>query len=119
MNRDTLRLLGGSLCLGVAFFLFVFGPLPTAEALYRHGLWPRLTPEELQAELKQRYKITVTRCEEGTNGWDYICWRPPERAKRTDKLGVQGSPFGVGSWVELRPGPVPSREEYRTRAKPR
>jgi len=122
MNRGTLQLLGGSVCLGAVVLVFTVGVLPIAEALYAYGLWPRLTAQELPLHLKQRYRITVRECSEGTNGWDYICQLPPQRPgvrQFYDKLGVLGSPFGVGVMVELRPGPVPAREDYRTGVTPR
>lgn len=116
VNKGTLQLFGGSVCLGAVLLVFTVGVLPIAEALYDYGLWPRLTPEELPLHLKQEYRITVSECAKGTNGWHYICQLPPPRPgvrQFFDKLGVQGSPFGVGVMVELRPGPVPAWEDRK------
>jgi hypothetical protein len=107
--------LGGSVLLGVAVVVFLAGPLRVADALYAYGLWPRLTPEEVRLKLKDS-GVTVTECATGTNGWQYICQLPSGRRgvrQFYDKLGVQGSPFGIGLWTDLPPGPIPSWESYK------
>jgi hypothetical protein len=117
MAKDTRRLLAGSALLGVALLVLAFGPLPIADALYAYGLWPRLTPDEVLVKLQRDYRMTVSECATGTNGWQYICQIPGRPGIRQfyDKLGVQGSPFGIGVMVELRPGPIPFRESYLNR----
>jgi hypothetical protein len=117
MANDTRRLLGGSTLLCVAVTVFAFGPLPIANALYACGLWPRLTPDEVLVKLQRDYKVNVSECVTGSNGWQYICQLPGRPGIRQfyDKLGVEGSPFGIGLTVELRPGPIPSRESYLNR----
>jgi len=114
MNRGAVQVLGGSLCLVV----FTVGLLPIADALYASGLWPRLTPEELQLKLQRDYRMNVGQCTHGTNGWEYICQLPGKPGVRQffDRLAVQGSPFGTFRvMVELRPGPVPSSDSYLSR----
>ena len=113
MAKDTVRLLGGSALFAVGVMVYGFGVLPIADALYAYGLWPRLTPEEVLIKLQRDYRVNVSECVTGTNGGstsaiDHL-GRPGVR-QFYDKLGVQGSPFGIGSWVDLRPGPIPSRE---------
>ena len=78
MNRDTLGLAGTSALVGVVLVVFLFGPLPVAEGLYRAGLWPRLTPDEVREKYLTAYHIDLTRCSKGVNGWDYICERPAD-----------------------------------------
>jgi hypothetical protein len=121
MNRDTLRLLGGSLLMCVAL-LILFWPvagLPFANGLYAWGLWPRMTPEDVLYTM-QRQKATVSKCAAGTNGWEFLCDVPGRPGIRQfyDKLGVQGGAFGIAVVVELPPGPVPSWESVRDRRSP-
>ena len=112
MNRDALGLAGATALVGVVLVVFVFGPGPMAEGLYRAGLWPR-HPDEVRERFWTRHQIEMTGCSEGVNGWDYVCEAPP-RSRRADydKLGVMGSVFGLGSWSPLPPGPVPDRSAY-------
>ncbi len=112
MNRDTLGLAGTTALVGVVLVVFLFGPLPVAEGLYRTGLWPRLTPDEVREQSWTDYHITLTRCSKGVNGWDYICEPPADPKRQYDKVGVMGSVFGIGSWSDLPPGPVPDRAAY-------
>ena len=121
MNRDTLRLLGRSILMGVAL-LILFWPvagLPFANALYDWGLWPRMTPEDVLYSM-QRQKMNVSKCAAGTNGWEFLCEVPARPGIRQfhDKLGVQGGAFGIVVTVELPPGPVPSWESVRDRRSP-
>jgi hypothetical protein len=112
MAKGTSRL-GVGVLLGLLYVLWSAW-YPVAGGLYAVGLWPRLTPEEVALKLKADYRVTVTHCAHGTNGWEYICQLPTRPGKRQffDKLGVYGSPRGIGHWVELRPGPIPSREAH-------
>ncbi len=112
MIKGTLQIIGGSLCL----LVFLVGVAPIADALYACGLWPRLTPEELQIRLQRTYSTRVTECAYGTNGWEYICKlgpTPPGVRQFYDKIGVQGSPYGAGAISEMRPGPVPAWKGVR------
>ena len=121
MNRDTLNLAGTTALVGVALVVFVFGPGPMAEGLYRAGLWPRLTPDEVRELSLTKYHINLTSCSKGVNGWDYIC-EPggrPDPKYPYDKVGVMGSVFGVGSWSDLPPGPVPNRSAYEAEGQAR
>lgn len=114
MNEDTLWLAGASAVVAIVFAVFVFGPLPVAEGLYRAGLWPRLTPEEVREQLSTKYGTHVAACSAGVNGWDYVCG-PLERSQspvRPDKLAVTGSVLGIRSMTSLPPGPVPDRAAY-------
>jgi hypothetical protein len=87
--------------------------------LYRAGLWPRLTPDEVREQSWTDYHITLTRCSKGVNGWDYICEPPADPKRQYDKVGVMGSVFGIGSWSDLPPGPVPDRSAYEAEARAR
>jgi hypothetical protein len=98
--------------------VFLIGPLPVAEGLYRAGLWPRLTPDEVREKFWTRYHIDLTRCSKGVNGWDYLCEPPADPNRHYDKVGVMGSVFGIGSWSEFPPGPVPDRSAFEARDGP-
>ena len=116
VNRDTVRLAGVTALVGVVLVAFVFGPYPVAQGLYRAGLWPRLTPDEVSEQ-----DTSLTRCSEGVNGWDYICERPadPKRYLAEAKIGVMGSVFGIGWSTELPPGPVPDRSAFEAESRAR
>jgi hypothetical protein len=119
VGRDTLKLAGGSAIVGIVLLVFVFGPLRVADGLYRVGLWPRLTPDEVYQEMSARYlNRSVTGCTEGLNGWDYICELDPKQNKFYDKIAVMGGAFGIAWWTELPPGPVPDREAYVETTRP-
>ena len=119
MNKDTLRLAGTTVLVGVVLVVFVFGPLPMADGLYRAGLWPRLTPDEVREESWTKYHMDLTRCSKGVNGWDYICEPPADLKRQHDKVGVMGSVFGIGSFSYLPPGPVPNRSAYEAEGQAR
>jgi hypothetical protein len=107
VNRDRLGFVGASALATVGLVVFLFGPLPIAEGLYRAGLWRRLTPDDVREQFGTKYHKDLLRCSKGVNGWDYIC--ELDKNRFYDKLGVMGSVFGIGWWAELPPGPVPDR----------
>lgn len=120
MSQDTLKLGGASAIVGIVLLVFVFGPLRIADGLYRAGLLPRLTPDEVYQELSTKYHSkSVTGCSTGLNGWDYVCNLDPKQNKFYDKIAVMGGPFGIAWWTELPPGAVPDREAYVETARAR
>jgi hypothetical protein len=114
VNRDTLGLAGGTALVGILLLLFLFGPLPLAERLYRAGLWPRLTPDQLRQEFSTRHHLELTGCSKDVNGWDYVCElsADPKRHLPYDKIAVMGSVYGIGSIEALPPGPLPDRAAH-------
>jgi len=116
VNKDTLRLAGASGLAIIFLVLFVFGPLTVADGLYRAGLWPRLTPDEVYQKLSTMTPIPihVTGCSAGVNGWDYVCELSQNRFY--DRIAVMGGVYGIASITEIRPGPLPDREAYQAEA---
>jgi hypothetical protein len=88
--------------------------LPLAEHLYRAGLWPRLTPDEVRQELSSKSHYDLTGCSNDVNGWDYVCElsADPKRHLPYDKIAVMGSVYGIGSIEAIPPGPLPDRAAH-------
>ena len=75
--RGTVDVLLGSAGLLLFLFVFLVGPVPIADGLYHAGLWPRQTPSELATAFNEKSPfggVGQFRCEDGTQGWDYVCF---------------------------------------------
>jgi hypothetical protein len=124
-RSGTGRLLLGSAGLLLVLALFFIGPVGIVEGLYAR-LWPRQSPSEVATSFTEKPQISGMsqfRCEDGTDGWDYVCFAvrskgfvvPPGPVK----FGAIGGAMGrQPTLVELPiDGPTPPMEEFmRARA---
>ena len=103
---------------GIVLVLWFFvGWYPIAEAMYRHHLLPHASAQEVQDALHEARKGIRYECEDGTDGWDYICYstlvRNGGEVVRA-KLGGIGNPVSdVPALIALPlDAPTPNRDEY-------
>jgi len=116
VNRDTLGFVGASALATVGLVVFLFGPLPIAEGLYRAGLWRRLTPDEVREQFGTKYHKDLLRCSKGVNGWDYIC--ELDKNRFYDKLGVMVPSSGLAGGPSSRPVRCPTAQHSKRRDRP-
>lgn len=94
------------------------------QLLYELHLWPHPRPDQVVSYLERRSPGDSFRCEEGTGGWEFVCYaerRPRVLPKigtvgtlRREKYGVWSNVFTPVVAMHTLPldQPTPSREEY-------
>ena len=117
-RSSSLRIFG----LSCIVLVLLVGPFPIMDFLYRIGLYPQATGEQVVAALKSGHRAESATCEPDVAGWEFVCdytLRQSDGVLRRHRTGVRTSWLKAIRGLMPLPvdGPILSEEENTRRSK--